>query len=86
MTGRSSIKNLVKKIIWSQEKENYTIFLVDRLSATGTRVITGDEIDRVSVFDQLVLKDGSIIPLHRIRVIKYKDKVLLERKERRPKS
>ncbi|MEM1620131.1 MAG: RNA repair domain-containing protein [Fervidicoccaceae archaeon] len=77
--GRSEIMNAVKRVLWSEQSEECEIEVVDRLSAGGLRVIRGDALRGLSPLNYLVLRDGTCIPLHRVRRIKCGERVLAER-------
>lgn len=77
---RRTILGVLKEIRGSTFKEKYKIFIRDRLVEGGTRVITGDQIDEITQFDQIILKEGSVIPIHRIIKIEIGNRVIIDRK------
>ncbi len=80
---RSKIKEAVKRILWDEKRGEYTIIITDRLSDQGYREIRGDSIEKITVFDQVVLKDGTVIPLHRILIVKKGESILVDRRKNR---
>ncbi len=83
MGKRGFLKNIVFKIIWAEDKQEYNIEVIDRLSQSGYRMINGREILGVTYFDQMILEDESTIPLHRIVRVYYKGTILIDREKQR---
>lgn len=69
----------MNRILWSQDRENYTVVIVDRLSPTGYRELGGLEIRRVLPTGFLETVEGSLIPVHRVVEIKRSGRALFRR-------
>ena len=79
MVRKGYLKNILNRIIWSRNKKSYNIIIIDRLSKNGIRVINGEEINGLTTFDQMIINDGSVIPLHRIIEVTEDGRVLIKR-------
>lgn len=76
---KKTILKIIKEMRFSKNKREYKIYILDRLAEGDLRVILGDEIIGITEFDQIILKDGSTIPIHRIVRIEYGKEVLIDR-------
>jgi len=68
---RGAIEEQLRRIIYGNKCLNCTILVVDRAKAVGYREIPASIVVKVTL-SYLVLKDGTVIPLHRILCIKDK--------------
>jgi len=83
MAKKRTLLDLVKEIRSSSEKEQYELYIIDRLNEKGFRAIKGSDIVGITGFDQIILRDETVIPIHRIVRIVKGGKVLIERKQDR---
>jgi len=83
MTKKRTLLDFVKEIRSSSEKDQYELHIIDRLNEKGFRAIKGSDIIGITGFDQIVLRDETVIPIHRIVRIVKGEKVLIERKQDR---
>lgn len=81
---KGEIWNLINRIIWSQEKENYEVVFIDRLQPNFSRSVRGDKIIRVLKSGLIEISDGSLIPLHRVLEIRYRNSIIFSRRKRFP--
>ena len=71
---KGTIRNMVNRILWAEDRGQYTIVVVDRLAPTGLREISRDCVERV---DNTYLylgcgEEDTVIPIHRVVMIKHK--------------
>ncbi len=83
---KGTIRNMVNKILWSDDKDQYTLVVVDRLTPTGLREIPGGCVERV---DRAYIylgcgEEGTIIPIHRVVMVKYKGAAIWSRASQTP--
>jgi uncharacterized protein (UPF0248 family) len=76
---RKTILGILKEIRYSQVKNKYRIYIKDRMVNRGVKVISGEEIAGITQLDQILLVDGTIIPVHRVLRIEADGKVLIDR-------
>jgi len=76
---RKTILGILKEIRYSQVKNKYRIYIKDRMVNQGVKVISGEEIAGITQLDQILLVDGTIIPVHRVLRIEADGKVLIDR-------
>ncbi|NAY89891.1 MAG: DUF504 domain-containing protein [Desulfurococcales archaeon] len=76
---RKTILGILKEIRYSQVKNKYRIYIKDRMISQGVKVISGEEIAGITQLDQILLVDGTIIPVHRVLRIEADGKVLIDR-------
>jgi uncharacterized protein (UPF0248 family) len=76
---RKTILGILKEIRYSQVKNKYRIYIKDRMISQGVKVISGEEIAGITQLDQILLVDGTIIPIHRVLRIEADGKVLIDR-------
>ncbi|MFP3268507.1 MAG: RNA repair domain-containing protein [Desulfurococcales archaeon] len=76
---RKTILGILKEIRYSQVKNKYRIYIKDRMVSQGVKVISGEEIAGITQLDQILLVDGTIIPVHRVLRIEADGKVLIDR-------
>lgn len=69
---KSKLVEKINKLIWTGEISHYKFLILHRGAPRDEKVIDGKEI--ISLKDRfLILKDGTMIPIHRIKKIeKYK--------------
>lgn len=77
---QGEIWNLINKIVWSKDKQNFVVVILDRLMPNNERAITGDKIVGTVGRNYIELKDGGIVPLHRVIEIKYKETTIFSRR------
>lgn len=71
------IKEILSRIIYSQNPKDFSLFYLDR-KENALKEIKFQEIAKVE--EGLILKkDGSYLPLHRIKLVKEKDKIIWQR-------
>jgi len=68
---RGAIEEQLRRIIYGSKCPNCTILIVDRAETTGYKEIPVNTITKVTQ-SYLILKDGTLIPLHRVLGIKDK--------------
>ena len=77
-----NIINILNKIKWDKREnpDDYTIFYLDRIS-NQLKPLKYTDIIRVEDSFMIVIKENeeTHIPLHRIKRIRKKDKIILER-------
>lgn len=83
---KGTIRNMVNKILWSDDRGQYTLVVVDRLTPTGLREIAGDCVERV---DRTYIylgcgEEGAVIPIHRVVMVKYRGVAVWSRASRTP--
>ncbi|MCI4396810.1 MAG: DUF504 domain-containing protein [Thermoprotei archaeon] len=76
---RKTILGILKEIRYSKVKNKYRIYIKDRMVNQGVKVISGEEIAGITQLDQILLVDGTIIPVHRVLRIEADGKVLIDR-------
>lgn len=76
---KGTLLNMINKILWSDDKECYTLVIVDRLSPSGETTIQGGNIAGISKMGAILLKGGIQIPVHRVKKIVYKGETIFER-------
>lgn len=81
--GRSEIKNALNRVLWSEKPEKCLVVIIDRLYPGGERTLRGDEIRGFSKLGHIVLEDGGLIPLHRVKKIVCGGKVVFERESKK---
>ncbi len=82
---RSRLWNLVRRIVWEARQgrgDEYTLYIVDRVSPTGSRSVPGNMVAGFTGTGGLMLRDGSVIPLHRVYRVERKGAVLFDRELR----
>ena len=80
--NKSTIRDMVNRIIWSNDKDLYSIVVIDRLAPGGKSVISGKCIKKVSRGFIIVSCHGfenSMIPLHRVVEIRKDSTILWSR-------
>lgn len=78
---KGEIWNLINRIIWSQNKQDFFVEVVDRLTPGSARIIRGDEIVKVHPNGLMELRNGTFIPIHRVISIRYRNDVIFSRKK-----
>jgi Uncharacterized protein conserved in archaea len=75
-----TIKEALSWLFWAKRSElsNYTVVILDRLSPTGTAEISANEIESFDA-NYIYLKDGTVIPLHRVVGLKKGDSYVWKR-------
>ncbi|HIC98240.1 MAG TPA: DUF504 domain-containing protein [Pyrodictiaceae archaeon] len=66
---RGIIEEQLRRIIYGGKCSNCTILVIDRRKTSGYREIPVNAVSRVSQ-SYLILKDGTLIPLHRVLGVK----------------
>ncbi len=80
--NKPTIQDMVNRIVWSQDKNLYSIVVIDRLAPGGKRVISGKCIKKISRGFMIVSCQGledSMIPLHRVIEIRKNNTILWSR-------
>ncbi len=77
---KSSVKEAISRVLWGEDPRECTIVFIDRLSPTGERVVRGDEVAGFNRMGYIVLKDGGLIPPHRVVRVECRGRVLLDRR------
>jgi len=72
------IRSTVNYVLWSGMRDRCFIEIEDRLTSMHIRIIHARDIVKVDA-SYVYLRQGSVIPLHRIRKIVCNDDVLLAR-------
>ncbi len=79
---RSPLWNLMRRIVWEARQgrgDEYTLYIVDRVSPAGSRLVPGDMVAGFTETGGLMLRDGSVIPLHRVYRVERKGTVIFDR-------
>jgi uncharacterized protein (UPF0248 family) len=77
-----TIRDLLNKIKWDQnlKPEDYTLYYLDRISKTLKKLKYSDIIRTEGTFIIISIEgEETSIPMHRIRRVKEKNKVVWER-------
>ncbi len=74
---KNPLENMIDEIIWV--KRNAEVIIEDRRSKEGVRIISGEEINNAGT-EFIFLKDGTMIPYHRIIEIRIEGKTSYKRK------
>ena len=80
--NKPTIHDMVNRVVWSQDKNLYSIVVIDRLAPDGKRVISGECIKKISRGFIIVSCQGfedSMIPLHRVIEIRKNNTILWSR-------
>ena len=81
---RGAIFEHITRIVWSEDKGSYCVEIVDRMTDTGVRRISGACINRVERGFMVVKCEGGevLIPLHRVQRIIKDGRVVWDRSKK----
>ena len=77
---KSRVREAISRVLWGEDPRDCIIVFIDRLSPTGERVVRGDEIEGFNSMGYIILKDGGLIPTHRVVRVECRGRVLLDRR------
>ncbi len=75
---KNPLQEIVNRIIWN--KEDATITYIDRKQEISIKKISGQDVEKAGT-EFIFLKDGTMIPYHRIRYIEISGKVVYPTKQ-----
>ena len=80
MTSFRNVRDAVNFVLWAKREELqfFRLVIVDRLSSTGLTEVPFEAIERVDS-NYVYLKDGTVIPNHRVVGVKKGDSYIWKR-------